>query len=309
MILAKLIYLSLALQIVSDQSNITFFSGGNRVILTNFRPKSFEGIKSGEKQKHVDIVGDPAQLRSPEKGFTARGREMEFTWAELDPKTMEFRQGRIEGAATIIFDSDVAQKALTDDALNQKKKPPAPPAESSFMQVDSELFTYAGTVERGTLTMPDPWTFKDVAKGSQIQVKEKVPVKVNYDQTFDATGSKGVINIVRGPDGNLGKLESGTLEGPVHFKIVRRETPDGTSITTTTTYTGVADHIDIDLTTKPGTITAHGHVIVDADSIEYQAHFVEEDFVFLVSDKLEPIGLKFSGNPGKTKATAKDGIH
>ena len=306
----KLAALSLCLSSLAFQEEIKLVSGGNHVTISNGKVGNLDGFGSGNKESHAFISavdGKLAELACPEKGFSTRGRELEFTWAELNSKKMEFRKGRIEGNASLIFDSEVSQQTLTSQAISEKKVPPAAPEETSFVQVDSERFSYIGNIDKGTITMPDPWTLVDTAKGSMMKVKEKVPYKVHYDQTFTASGSKGEIHLGKGPDGNLGKLETGNFEGPVHFKIVRNETPDGAGVTEKSTYTGVADHLELDLTTTPGRVTAQGHVVVVADTPTMRATFTDDEFILFVSDKLEPLSLKFSGSPGKTTAKAKDG--
>ena len=303
----KALMLAIGVVSIAHQESATFISGGARIYLTNANGGTIDGLGQGDKQKHVVVTGNLAQIHSPEKGLTARGRTLEFTWAELDPKTMEFRQGRIEGNATIIIDGEEAQKALADDAQKLNKPLPTPQSESSFMQADSDLFSYAGTVKAGTLTMPNPWTFKQTSKGTKDEEKDRKHVKITYDQAFEASGSKGIINLVPGPDGVLNQLETGTLDGPVHFKIVRHEMTEGTAKPSTSTYIGVADHIGMNLAGHPGTITASGHVIVDADLNGDSCHFEEDTFIFEVNEKLEPLGFQFHGSPGLTKAKAKDG--
>lgn len=286
------------------QGNVTVHSGDARVTLSNFESGSMDGFKEGNKEKHVDIKGNPAQIVSPEKGLTVTGKELEFTWAELDPKTMEFRKGRIEGNGIVTFDNNVAFDALTEDAAKRKTPPPAEPTEKTNLRIQSDLFNYSGDVKQGLLEMPGPWNLTDTAKGTKIKTEKNAAVNVDYDQTFDADGSKGQLTLVPGPNNEMGQIQKGSFEGPVHFKLVRHERVAGAPTPTTTTYTGVADHVDIDLTTTPGTVTARGHVTVDAESDAYQAHFIEAEFSFLVDDKLQPLGLKFSGMPGQTTAKA-----
>ena len=293
----------------------TIISGGTHIGVTNQGGK-LEGLRAGDKEKHVDLLGDPAQLQAFEKGFTAKGKELEFTWAELDAKTTEFRKGRIEGNGSLIYDSEMAQKALIEQAKTTKKLPPVAPAESSFIQADSERFSYLGNVNQGTITMPAPFTLLDSGKGTETKTRNKISYRIRYDQTLTASGAKGELHIIKGPDGNLGKLSTGSFEGPVHFKIVRHEIPDvaahvdgfdDTNLAETSTYSGVADHLDVDLTTTPGTITAHGNVTVDADTPTLKATFHDDEFQIFVSEKMEPISLKFRGSPGKTTAKPKDG--
>jgi len=303
----KVLIATIGLGCLGWQESATFTSGGSRVFLTNATHGSVDGLAQGDKQKHVLATGEPAQIHSPEKGLTARGRTLEFTWAELDPKTMEIRQGRIDGQGTIIIDGEESQKALAEDAVKLNQPVPKPQSESSYMQIDSELFSYSGTVKHATLTMPNAFTFKQTGKGISKQTKGGKEVDTPFDQSFDATGTSGTISLVPGPDETLNQVELGTIEGPVHFKLVRHEFPADSGKTSTSTYTGVADHIDINLLSHPGTITASGHVIVDADLNGDTCHFAEDKFVFLVSEKMEPLGLQFAGKPGETKAKAKDG--
>jgi len=290
-----------------QQQNAVFNSGGSRIFLRNYDQGTIDGIATGQKEKHAVVSGNLVELFSPEKGLTARAKNLDFTWAELDPKTMEIRKGQLEGNATLIIDGEVASQTQAEAAKAKNQPTPKPPQETSILQVDSELFSYAGTVDRGTLTMPGQWTLKQTAKGVQQQKKDKKVVQITYTQTFDANGSSGFINLIRGKGGVLNQPETGHLEGPVHFKVVRDEIADGETKSKITTYTGVADHVDINMLAHPGTITAEGHVSVDADVDGYVSHFSDDNFVFLVNEKFEPQGIKFWGKPGVTTAKSKGG--
>jgi hypothetical protein len=61
------------------------------------------------------------------------------------------------------------------------------------------------------------------------------------------------------------------------------------------------------MASTPGTITASGHVVVDADSPEMTAHFDEEKVVIELDDKNQPAKIRFGGKPAKTTTTMKGG--
>ncbi len=163
-------------------------------------------------------------------------------------------------------------------------------------------------MSQGTLKFPDPWTLNQSSKGT-AEKKDKDGKKslIAFDQTVDASGTSGQMQVGPGKDGSLNHPEIGSLDGPVHIKIARHETPQGSDKTSTSTYAIVADHVDIDLTTKPGTITATGHVTVDADSDGTVANWQDiNKFVLQVSETYEPLAFETYGLPGKPIiATAK----
>ncbi len=292
---------------ISAQQSATLTMGGTRVILSNYDGGKMSFPAPGEKEHHFQVSGPPVQIEAPEKGLTVRAKNVDVMWADVDPKTTEFKKGRLEGDAVIIVDSAVSQKALEENAKAQSKKTPPAATETRFVQANSDLFLYAGTVKQGTVTMPGHWTFHQVVTGVQELTINKKKVKVAYVQTLDVDGTSGTIDLVPGKDGTLNQLSTGHIAGPVHFKMEKVETPEDTKKPSTSTYSGVADQVDIDLVSKPGTITASGNVNVDAVNSSYASHFSEDRFIFFVNDKLEPQGLQFFGKPGSTTAKTKGG--
>lgn len=290
------------------QQSMTLVVGDNRILVTNVDALSGLKLLHTGIEHHATAAGNPVQVVVPEMGLTARGRSIDITWADLGPKQTEVRAGRFEGDATLVFDSDAAGKALAEDAKAKGLPLPEPNPGSSFEQIDSDLFTYAGTAAHGTITLPNAWTFKQVTKGSRTVEKHGVPIAVAYDQMIDANGTGGHFDVAPGPDGALNQVQSGLLAGPVHFRIVRHETPGDTNKLSTSTYTGVADNVDINLVSHPGTLAARGHVTVNADTGTLSSRFLEDRFVFLVNEKLEPTGLQFFGHPGITTAKLKEGV-
>jgi hypothetical protein len=95
----------------------------------------------------------------------------------------------------------------------------------------------------------------------------------------------------------------------VHLKIVRHETEVGSTKTTTTSYALVADIVDIDMLSKPGTITAQGHVTLDSDDGTTAVQFNWDQSVFTVDENFQILGFNAHGNPGVTKAKTKEGSH
>ena len=283
----------------------SFTMGETRFTLSNAEIK-YEGSKEAKGEKHILLTGSPVEIQALEKGLTVRGRTVELTWAELDAKTTEFRKGRVEGEATIIMDSEQAQKALAESASQNNRPAPVPSPETTYLEAHSQLFAYTGTSEQGTITIPNSWTLKQSSKGV-VTPKDPKKAKVDFDQVIDASGASGVMNIVRGADGTLSQPGTGSLEGPVHLKVVRHETEQGSSKQSTKTYAIVADHIDIDLLTHPGTIVAKGHVTLDTDEAGFKAHLTDDEFVFRVNEKFDFLGFEGHGKPGTAVGKSKDG--
>jgi hypothetical protein len=282
--------------------------GGIRYIFSNTDPVIFDQPKSPTEERHLEVRGDPAQIHSPERGLTVKGKVIEAFWVNLDPKVIEVRRGRIKGNASIVVDNAEAYKTAVEAAKEAGKAIPKAPAEFKVMEADSDLFSYSGSVDAGTVTMPGSWVLKQTTTGIQKATTKGQP-DIAYEQTVDATGSSGTLNLAKAKDGSLSQLTTGELAGPVHIKIVRRETPEHTITVKTSSYDIVADKIHINMLTKPGTITAEGHVSLDTVEDVTELQFTEDRVVFSVDENFELLGFKGNGSPGVTTAKTKVGSH
>ncbi len=304
----KVLFHSAIAALVGFQGLATYNSGGSRFIFKDFSNVVADGFESnGESklEKHVHAVGDPAKFQGLESGVTAIGKILDFRWAQLSPTVLELRKGFIDGKATLIFDSEASYKALLEDAEASKKPKPEIPKETRITQLDSTQLIYTGTVDKGTIEVPSAWTFHDSTKGVIEKVIKETKSNVSFDQSLDFDGTKGQVVVVQGPTGKLNQLESGIVEGPVHFTLLRHEQTDGTGKISTTQYKGVADRLIIDLTKELGTVTATGHVNVDGSADDLTSHFIVDKFVILVNRQLEPKGVQLG--VGTTKLSSKDG--
>ena len=279
-------------------------SGDSSIVVQNFASSKV----IGSKEKHLTAEGNLVEMASPDRGLKTSSRQLDAEWTEIDSKTTELRSGRFEREATIIFNSQTAYDESVRIAALHNQPHPKSPDESSIFQAKSDLITYGGDLKKGTVGFPEPVSFKRTSKGTTYKVQDGEKIPVTFDQVIDATGTRGEIVLGVGKDGQIDKPQTGFLDGPVHIKIVRHEMPKGTNVTTTSTYTCVADHLEIDLLSNPGTITAEGNVTVDADSEGTVSKFVVDKFVINVNDQLEPLGFEFYGKPGVTKAQSKDGL-
>jgi hypothetical protein len=310
MSLTKLPVAMVALACLGHQGDNSFMVGGVKYFVSNVDQSEFTKPPKGVGESHLKLTGSPAQIQSPERGLTVRGRVLESYWVDVSPKIVEVTKGRVEGGASIVIDDELAQRTAKEMALKAGKKAPTAPTETTFMEVDSEQFSYAGTTDNGAVTIPNPWTFRQTSKGIQ-KAKAKGKPDVDFDQTVDADGSAGLMNLVKGKDGNLNKISTGHLDGPVHMKIVRNETEVGSDKTGTTSYIIVADFIDVNLLTQPGTVRAVGHVTLDTDDGSFKLHFTWDKCVFAVDENLQLLGFHGLGTPGITTAKpvvrAKDG--
>ncbi len=289
-------------------SALTFVVGGSRFVVSNFSSGDLDGLQTGSKEKHFSVVGSLAKVFSPDQGFTALGKSMDFTITETDPKIVTVKSGLIDGSASIIFDSETADKAAQERAQKAGKPAPAPRPESSHIELHSERLTYSGSSEKGTLELPLPWTITDSTRGTAIKEIQKTPVTFDVEQELTVSGTKGVFDLGKDKTGKFGQLKTGVIEGPVSFSIVRKETPRGTSTPSVSRYTGVADRLVVDLTTSPGTLVARGHVVVDADTPEIKnAHFVEDQVTIELDDQMQPLRIRFGGSPAKTTVTPRGG--
>lgn len=305
--LCKLGAALLAVTSIGSRRDGTVTIRGVHYVFSNAEPIEFD-LPKGTAEKHIKVQGDPAQVLSPERGLTVRGKILEVNWAELGPKVTEVRKGRVEGDASIVIDGELAQRTLEENSKIANKPAPPKPPETKVMEAHSEVFTYEGSVDKGTLNFSNPWTFSQSSRGFQ-KAQAKGKHDINFDQTVDATGSSGQMNLVKGKDDSLDQLSTGHLAGPVHLKIVRHETEADSAKTTTTTYILVADAVDIDMLTKPGTITAQGHVTLDSDDGTTAVNFKWDQSVFAVDENFQILGFKAHGTPGVTTAKTKEGTN
>jgi hypothetical protein len=290
------------------EPKLSFTVGGNRFVVSNFDTGGLDGTRLGDKQKHFNVAGNLARVFSADMGFTASGKTMDFRITEADPKSVVVSNGLIEGTAAIIFDSWTAGEAAAQKAAKAGKPAPASSKESHHSEVHSEKIVYAGSADFGSLELPQSWTLTDTTIGAGTKEINGVQVPITTEQITQVTGISGQMKIGKDKTGRLGKLQSGVTEGPVHFTIVRKETPKGTSVASVSRYTGVADRVTIDATTTPGTLVAQGHVVVDADSPEIKdAHFVEDKVTIELDEQMQPLTIRFGGKPAKTSVSPRGG--
>ncbi len=302
---ALLLLMTAAATCQGGTQSATFHSGGDLILVTNADKINFNGTSGTAPVRQASATGSPVQVVWVERGMTMHARSLDATWVEIDPVTTEFRRAQMQGDAMLVIDGAAAEKALAADAEANHKPVPPTESETTFQQLNSDVLSYSGNVERGTISIPGPWTYRAITKGSRIGESAGHQIVIPFDQVFDASGTSGHLNLIRGKNGALNQIETGLLSGPVHFKLVRHEVPGGGQKPSTNTYTGVADNVNMDLTSNPGTVTAKGHVRVDTDNDAVASYFMEDSFVFLVNDKLAATGLRFSGVPGRTTAKLK----
>ena len=286
------------------------YSGGH-IIVRNYSELDGDGFNprstSGSNERHSLITGNSATIEAPEKGVTIKGSAIDFRWAQLDPKTVEFRSALIKGHAELDLDADAGYQNSLKFAAERKLPAPKPLDGSRVSQLISEEIQYSGNVSRGTIQLPVPWTYHQNDKGVAVKTDNGKTIHVQFDQTFDCSGQSGQIVLVKGKTGDLNQVETGFIQGPVHFKLVRIEIPDDTKIPSTTTYVGVADRIDINMLTQPGTVTASGHVKVNEEADGNSSSVSDEKIVLTVTPDLEPISVKIGA--GSTTVKTKDGSH
>jgi len=305
----KLLVLPLILACFDQEQIVTYKNAGGRVIIRNFsNVKTHLKDKNGGVQNdenRITITGNLAIAEAPEKGFSATGQTIDLKWAPLADKRTEIRSALIRRQATVIIDSDWGFASRVENAKEYHLPAPIPQTESRYSKVDSETITYTGSIEKGTLVFPVPWTFNQTNKGVTEQEDNGKKTKVVFDQKFECDGSKGQMIIGPGKDGELNQLQTGFVEGPVHFKLIRHETPEGSNKMSTQSYVGVADRLDIDLLKDPGTVKATGHVKVDRVVDGYTSTTVTEWLVLNVTQQMEPIGIELGIGTGKINP--KDG--
>lgn len=305
--LAAAILLCAGAALAAQDRQLKFTSGADTFVVSHFVSSDFDGLRSGDASKRFTVTGNLAQAACATQGFTARGHSMDFTVEDQGKQNSIIRSGLIDGSALLIFDSAEADKAQKE--RSERLKLPMPPArnETRHLEFASERLTYSGDADKGTLNLPMAWQLKDTATGVGTRQVKGSTVPITYEQTVDATGSSGECHFGKDQNVKMGKLETGQLNGPVHFTIVRKEAVGNGPSATVNRYTGVADSLSFDLTHTPGTVAISGHVVVDADSPEMSATFNEDLVVIELDEHNQPSKMRFGAHPAKTKATVKGG--
>ena len=319
MTLLQVVFVCLLVGVGSQDQNeprkFALHSGDTHIQL-QFTDIAWNGSKISSKVQHVNIHGDPARLHAPAKGLTALGRELDFTWAELSKSEMEFQTGLLTGDAKVIFDQEEALQSRQELAKTNQTPIPLAPTETSRMELTCETLKYKGDIKTGQIDMPTAWTLHNLTKGTEIQHPPEGPLTVGFNQSFEATGSKGTATVVQKSDGTLGKIATASFEGPVHFKVIRNETPVGSLVVSTAVYEGVADHMTVDLTTTPGTVKAEGHVVLDTKfpdvagkGQQISANHTDgiDTLILKIDEQLQPVSMQMIGSPGRTTIKTKGG--
>lgn len=311
MMVLKLLALAGLVTGFADPGTVIYKNEGGQLIVRNFSTLATDWKDQKAKiqpgQTHIKVVGSPVTVDAPEKGISIVGQTIDVLWAQLAGKKVEFREGLLEGNATVIMDTDWACRSSVDYAVQNNLPKPVTPIVSRFSRADSERITYSGNVDKGTLVFPQSWKYKQTDKGISEQTDNGKSTKVAFDQVFECDGTKGQMVVGPGQNGELNQLQTGSFDGPVHFKLIRHETPEGSSVTSLQSYIGIADRVDIDLLKNPGTITATGHVKVDRIVDGYPSNIVTDWLVLTVNQQLEPLGLDVG--TGKLTANDKGGSH
>ena len=298
-----------SLAVSPDDSGIaTYTYAGGHIIVRHFSGFTGDGLTAqptSDTERHTLVEGTLATIELPEKGFTLKGKKIDLTWAQAEPKVLEIRSGLIEGNASLHLDSAAGFLENTKFATERNLPKPKAALVDRICDLTSNVFQYSGNKEKGTVTLPGTWTYQQADKGTLDKVEKEKHTLVQFDQTFTVDSASGTVHLIKGKTGSVDQIETGTIIGPVHFKLVRQETPADTGKTSTSTYVGTADRIDIDMTTHPGTITATGHVKVDGESEGNNISFADEKIVITVSPELEPITIKLGS--GQTTIKPKDG--
>jgi len=291
-----------------DKGYVQYTYAAGHLIVSDFSKFSGDGLSASSDtqiDKHAHIDGAPASIELPEKGFTLHGKAIDLIWSQSNPKQIEIKKAYVEGAAVLHFDSAAGFAANTKFTTEKGLPKPKPELVDRIGELTTEVLRYEGNLEAGTITLPGAWSYTQADKGTLDKVEKDKHTPVQFDQTFTITASSGTVHLIKGKSGSVDQIETGTIMGPVHFKLTRHETPSDTGKTTTSTYEGTADRVEIDMRTQPGTITASGHVKVDGGSDGNLMSFANDRVVITVSPELEPISIQMGS--GRTTVKPKDG--
>ncbi|MDR3690924.1 MAG: hypothetical protein P4L46_16215 [Fimbriimonas sp.] len=289
--------------------NVVYHSKTGRIVARNFDRlnTNWQDKKAATRpgETRIKLEGSLAIVDSPEKGVSATGQTIELAWAQPGGKKFEIRSAIVQGRAAMTFDSDWAYRSQIAFAQESGLQPPKPNLTARSGRVDSDEIEYAGDSDQGTLSLSHPWTYKETDQGVEEREVEGHPAQVHFDQVFECDGTSGQLILGPGKDGEINQIQTGTIRGPVHFKLIRKETVGDTKASTVTSYVGVADRVDINMKTNPGTVTASGHVKVDRMADGYPSNIDVDWLVLTVSPEMEPLGLQMG--TGTIKASDKGG--
>jgi hypothetical protein len=226
--------------------------------------------KTDEEGVHTfDGTGNPVIFERPEQGVTLSANHSILHFAPTEDADYVLKEGQFIGNAHYHSDTSVADKALLEDKKPLPKRP-----EQSILDLVSEV----KTVE---LTGPE-----------------------TFDQNFTLDGSSGIVVLDPSPKTpDKKRLRKGSIEGPVHFHLIRNSQGPGDIQVVTDTTDGTADHLDFDFTGTTPTVTAEGHVVIKGNNGGFDGTFYSDKTVITLDDTLKVKTIDSSGGP--TNSTLK----
>ena len=239
--------------------------------------------------------GNPAVVESKLEGMSISSPAMSGVVAAATPSTRGFiRTLEVQGGGMVTLDNATAYQAQVDQARRLGTPVPAAPTANDVSTIKSERFAYSGGATQGTLSIPQSFSVESKSAG---KTGDKT-----FEQTMTAQGSQAVLQLDPAAVGAV-PLRSGTITGPVTLKINRSETQPGTTQPTLSELNGVADNVEIDLSSAR-TITLRGNVKVSGFSGLYQGTSEGDVVVVTLDDAMKPIRIRVTGEP--TKSTLRE---
>jgi hypothetical protein len=214
------------------------------------------------------VTGNPAQIVDRPNGETMQGDAMSGELLKVSDGGYLLNKADATGHAKLSLSS--ALPDLTSLSVLE--------SEELSLRTDGKSKSQTLTIPR-SLKLTDSREFKG-SKQTDATDATKSKVLNPYEQTTTITGSSAVINyLVKLPESptsgtekpaaqndhvyrprGMRDLQTGKVEGPVHYHSVRTEHPPKAAVPTITEYDLTADRLILDFTGPTGTITALGHV-------------------------------------------------
>lgn len=257
-----------------------------------------------------DVIGSPlVVVEKLEVGLKVTAPKIDGKLATSADPTRQLsyiRELHTHNGTVATIDSKAAEDASIDLAKRRGTPPPKRAESHSVSEFRTDRLDYSGTEEKGKFTIPGAFTLNSKAEGLMHMKAENQTIDKRFTQTIDAKGVFGTFNLDPSVQKEQVPLQSGTVEGPMTFELVRSETTVGTNQVEVSKFSGAADRAVIDLE-KERTITFSGHVKVRGENSALIGTSEGDTVILYLDETLNVIRVKILGEPAKSTAREKKG--
>ena len=251
----------------------------------NFTLSDFDHFSATFETSGVAFDGDgnPLKIEFAASGTTITGNKAEGHAIRQANAGYYLQDSTITGSATLVMNSAAAQKTAK-----------TPSTETTNTKIQSEVLKYSGTATDGRIEFPGAVVIDSSSSGTSQSKDNKT---TQFARTLHLTGAKGFVTVLMNGTGN-NALQTGEMDGPIVYSGKSENTSEGK--TDTTTFDGKADHMQMDFTKEPRTLTLTGHVTLHSQGTVAAGDISADTVVVTVDANLKPIKVDITGSPAQT---------